>query len=109
METSPLVEAGTCPAGIQVMRGARFLLGFLLMGLHTVLHAEPQEAQTEHCHPRAAAVFFTFGKVEQTHGFIESGRFLIIVIIYLVFTDELKSLLQKVLNTQTFVRDSHCL
>lgn len=38
--------------------------------------------------PGTAAVFFTFGKVEQKPGFIESGRFLIIVIIYLVFTDK---------------------
>lgn len=42
--------------------------------------------------PGTAAVFFTFGKAEQKPGFIESGRFLIIVIIYLVFTDKSSNL-----------------
>lgn len=79
--TSPLVEAGICPAGTQGMRGA--------LSDGASLSATCRQSTAI---PKAAAVFFTFGKVEQTHGFTESGRFLIIVIIYLVFTDKSSNL-----------------
>lgn len=78
--------------------------------VHDPVHAQnSQEPQTKRRHPPTAADFFTFGKAEQARGFIQSGRFLIIVIIYLVFTDKSSKLfLQKVLNTQAIFQGSRC-
>jgi len=66
--------------------------GFIEWGVQNLAHTQTQKPQTERHRPRAANGFFTFGKVEQTQGFTESGRFLIVAMIYLVFTDKSSNL-----------------